>query len=130
MNAIAVLRETTESGVAISLMGENLALKAAVRPPAELLAKIREHKAEIVALLRQGAVDELTKCSTLGPEALATGYASAGEPVLNVMNPEIEPRREWWNAPVEGWRDGKLTIRNIVSGVETTINLRSEEDEG
>jgi len=40
-----------------SLNGDNLALKASAKPSAALLAKLKAHKAEIVALLRQEQSD-------------------------------------------------------------------------
>lgn len=37
--------------------------------------------------------------------------------------PSARMRLDWWNAPVEGWREGRMTLRNIVSGKETVIYL-------
>ncbi len=55
MSAQAVLKEAADSGVRVNLNGDRLALKAAASPPASLLAKLKQHKAEIVAALRQEA---------------------------------------------------------------------------
>jgi hypothetical protein len=64
MSALAVVREAAERGVRVSLNGDNVALKAAVKPSSELLAKLREHKRGIVALLRREARAETEKDET------------------------------------------------------------------
>lgn len=53
MSALAVILEATKAGVSLSLNGDRLALKAATKPSADLLASLKQHKAEIVALLRK-----------------------------------------------------------------------------
>jgi hypothetical protein len=53
MTAAGVLKEAADCGVLVNLNGDSLALKATTKPPASLLAKLKEHKVEIVALLRQ-----------------------------------------------------------------------------
>jgi hypothetical protein len=55
LSAQAVLKDAADRGVCVSLNGDNLAFKATVRPPPELLANLKMHKAEIVALLRNEA---------------------------------------------------------------------------
>jgi hypothetical protein len=55
LSALAIIKEAADCGVRVSLNGASLALKAVTKPSDELLAKLREHKAEIVALLRQEA---------------------------------------------------------------------------
>lgn len=45
------------------------------------------------------------------------------ERLLAEMGAEIERRRFWWKQPVDGWRDGRLTIRSIVTGEVATIRL-------
>ena len=52
-----MLKEAAACGVRLSLNGDNLALKASAKPSAALLAKLKAHKAEIVALLRQEQSD-------------------------------------------------------------------------
>jgi hypothetical protein len=52
MSAPAVLKEAADCGVRVSLNGDRVALKGAVKAPADLLAKLQKHKAAIVALLR------------------------------------------------------------------------------
>jgi hypothetical protein len=56
LSALAVIKEAAESGVRVSLNGDNVALKATVRPSMDLLARFQKHKRGIVALLRQAAV--------------------------------------------------------------------------
>jgi hypothetical protein len=55
MSALATLKEAAKCGVRVSLNGDSLALKAGTKPPPDLLAKLRTHKAEVVALLRKEA---------------------------------------------------------------------------
>lgn len=68
---------------------------------------IAEHKADIVDALsgrdRKRPASEAVRTET--------------EIVRN--RPEVE----WWRAPVEGWPD-ELTIRNMTTGLVTTIRLR------
>src|SRR3984893_11124532 len=45
-------RNLAQRGHRVSLNGDSLALKAATKPSASLLAKLKQHKAEIVAALR------------------------------------------------------------------------------
>lgn len=55
MSAATLIREAANAGVSIRLDGDKLALKAQVKPPGDLLDKIKASKPEIVALLRQAA---------------------------------------------------------------------------
>jgi hypothetical protein len=52
LSALAIIKEAADCGVSVSLNGDSLALKAATKPSASLLAKLKQHKAEIVAALR------------------------------------------------------------------------------
>jgi hypothetical protein len=45
-------RNLAQRGHRVSLNGDSLALMAATKPSASLLAKLKQHKAEIVAALR------------------------------------------------------------------------------
>jgi hypothetical protein len=67
MTAKAVMKEASVVGVQLRLDGEKLAMKAAAKPPDELLTKIKEHKAEIVALMRSKQF--LAAVQTIWPEA-------------------------------------------------------------
>lgn len=44
--------------------------------------------------------------------------------MLDGMAAENEGRRDWHAQPVEGWRDGRLELRNIVRGETNVIRLR------
>jgi hypothetical protein len=52
VSAEAILKQAADYGVEISLNGDNLALDADTKPPASLLANIKQHKAEIITRLR------------------------------------------------------------------------------
>jgi hypothetical protein len=52
LSAQAIIKQAADFGVSVSLNGDSLALKAATKPSASLLAKLKQHKAEIVAALR------------------------------------------------------------------------------
>ena len=53
MNARTIISEAMERGISLSLSGGNLALKSAAKPPDDLLARIKAHKNNIVAILEQ-----------------------------------------------------------------------------
>lgn len=67
MIAQAVLKEAADCGVRISLNGRSLALRAPVKPPESLLAKLKNHKAGIVALLRQQANEAASAATSRRP---------------------------------------------------------------
>jgi TubC N-terminal docking domain len=52
LSAQTTLKQAADFGVKLTLDGDRLAFKAPTKPPAGLLSTIREHKAEIIALLR------------------------------------------------------------------------------
>ncbi|WP_036258180.1 hypothetical protein [Methylocapsa aurea] len=84
MSALTIIKEASACGVLVSLNGDRLALKAVAKPPADLLAKLREHKAAIVTLLRQAE----SPTPELGAAALEERAAAAdGVP---------EPYRDAW----------------------------------
>jgi hypothetical protein len=55
LSAQAILEEAIERGVSVRLSGNSLSLKAVTKPPPDFLDKLRTHKAEIVAQLRNEA---------------------------------------------------------------------------
>jgi len=55
LNAWTIISEVIERGIILSLNGGNLALKGAAKPPDDLLARIKAHKNNIVAILKQEA---------------------------------------------------------------------------
>jgi hypothetical protein len=40
------------------------------------------------------------------------------------MEAERERRRDWHAQPVEGWRDGRLTIRNIARDETVVVDFK------
>ena len=52
MNAVRALKAARAAGIELELDGSALLLKAASKPPAEVLDALSRHKAEMVALLR------------------------------------------------------------------------------
>jgi hypothetical protein len=63
LTALDALRSAREAGVRIRLNGDDLELRAPMRPPDAVLGALRNHKPEIAALLRaatrpQGCSDE------------------------------------------------------------------------
>ncbi len=83
MSAQAILKDAADCGVRISLNGDNLAFKATVRPPPELLANLKTHKAEIVALLRNEAACSPEPDQVELEERKAMAMDSVPEPYLD-----------------------------------------------
>jgi hypothetical protein len=138
MIIVAVLKDLADNGVTLALKGDNLALKAAVRPPSELIERLREHKAEIVALLRQEAGSEQPSLpSGCEPPRSPSPFVASAEDarvsverLLGAMAAENERRRGWWREPVDGWSEGRLTIRSIDTGEATVIYLATTRGRG
>jgi TubC N-terminal docking domain len=55
MSAANLIRDAARTGVWVGLDGDKLALRAPVKPPDALLAKLKANKPEIIALLRHAA---------------------------------------------------------------------------
>ena len=55
MNAAELIEEVTSFGIQIQREGNDLLLKAEVKPPASLLALLSTHKADILTLLQSGS---------------------------------------------------------------------------
>jgi hypothetical protein len=47
------------------------------------------------------------------------------EALLGDMARENEARRDWWRQSVEGWREGRLELRSVISGETKIIFLRT-----
>ena len=75
MSAAAVVEEAIAAGIRLGLDGGDLALKAKARPPDALLAKLKAHKPEIVALLRAtGATNpNVARLTRVTPTELSKG---------------------------------------------------------
>lgn len=56
------------------------------------------------------------------PASLEDRRASV-EATYAQMEAERERRRDWYAQPVEGWRDGRLTLRNIARDETVVIDL-------
>ena len=124
MSLIALLQDAADTGVRISLRGSNLALKAAVKPPPQLIAELRAHKAEIVALLRERMCAAPAQPVSPRPEASSDDARATVERLLDVMAAENERRREWWTRPPKGWADGRITLRSALTSEIEIIDLR------
>jgi hypothetical protein len=53
MSPSAILKDATGRGVSVTSTGDKLVLRSREKPPDDLLNRLRQHKAEIIALLRQ-----------------------------------------------------------------------------
>ena len=105
MSALVALQSAAHWGVSLKLNDDKISFKARVRPPPELLDALREHKAEIIALLRQVACadpDEAEiverKAMAMGgvPEAYLDGWAR-----LQCQRPATVSDDEWRQAIVD-----------------------------
>lgn len=104
--AAKIIQEAQKSGLFLTAT-ETGTIKA--RGPSDVLARfkpaIATYKGEILAVL-SGQTPKRPQTSAPCPQVSA-------------------PRLDWWTAPVEGWREGFLVIRNIVRQDETVIRFRS-----
>jgi hypothetical protein len=104
--------------------------------PAEAIRKwgpaIRSQKPSLVAELSKAAKKfGWEKLADLPPDEPVGCRHGGIQPDVRQASRERQPDRlDWWNAPVEGWREGRLTIRNIPTGKVTTINLRAAKPQG
>jgi hypothetical protein len=48
------------------------------------------------------------------------------ERLLAAMAAENERRRDWYEKPVQDWRDGRLEIRSIMTGEHNVIYLATK----
>ena len=51
VNAAEILDRATSAGIEIFLIGDRVRVRAPQRPPDDLLAELRQHKADLLALL-------------------------------------------------------------------------------
>lgn len=52
MNAVPLFRRLRAFGIEIEVVGETLRLRAPTHPPPALIAEVRHHKSELIAILR------------------------------------------------------------------------------
>jgi hypothetical protein len=92
--------------------------------PAELaeLAEIRPGNRQISATSATSARGE-PENEIPAPVSLGERRASV-EKIYEGMAAERERRRDWYAQPVEGWRDGRLTMRNIARDETVVVDFR------
>jgi hypothetical protein len=104
MNARTIISEAMERGISLSLSGGNVTLKSAAKPPDDLLARIKAHKDNIVAILKQeAAVSAPPEPDDAGIEERAA-IAAGGVPGpyldtwarLQCQRPFGASDQEWW----------------------------------
>lgn len=136
MSASLLIKKAASEGISVRLESDNK-LKAC--GPSEARAKwlpiLREHKAELLASLagsepqtarppdRQGRGSWQTDNGGAVKSSLEERRAAV-EAIYARMEAERERRRDWYAQPVEGWREGRLTLRNIVRDETVVIDLR------
>jgi hypothetical protein len=64
------------------------------------------------------------------PPDLVARMRARRDEIIAILRAENEPKLDWWNQPVEGWREGRLVIRIIARDEIAVINLRDAEPEG
>ncbi len=121
-NEIAKSRRTTPGGIAAQALA--------------IVAREHERRRESILAVPASSKVLSTKVqlrAVPGPmplPAVATPLheecRSSVERLLHEMAAEYERRRDWWRAPVEGWNDGRLTIRSIVDGTTTVVHVATQ----
>ena len=111
MSAASILRQARGDGLDLTATPSGT---IKVRGPREAVAAwtpvIVENKAALLAEL--SAV----------PSPAADARASV-EKLLADMALDLDRRKDWWRQPVDGWREGRLEIRSVLTGEATTIRL-------
>ncbi|MGJ0533836.1 hypothetical protein [Methylocystis sp.] len=136
MSADLIIKKAAAEGVSVRLENDNK-LKAC--GPAEARAKwlpvLREHKSELLAELTGGNIKAARPQLRQGGESWRSydggsvensleEKRNAVETIYAQMEAERERRRDWHVLPVEGWRDGRLTLRNIARDETVVVDLR------
>ena len=110
MSAQAIIKQAADCGVSVSLNGDSLALTAATKPSASLLAKLKQHKAEIVAALRpEGGIAPPEHDEAEIEERKGMAMASVPEPYLDVWarlqcHPPMGASNEEWRQVIDAGR--------------------------
>jgi hypothetical protein len=76
LNAQALVDEARAAGIKFAMADGKVRLAASAPPPPELLARLREHKAEIAALPRKGS-PELEERKGLATDGVPEPYLDA-----------------------------------------------------
>ena len=64
VSAADILERARAAGISVTIDGDNLVLEAPTPPSADVLAALRNHKADIIALLTPGAGDSRASASS------------------------------------------------------------------
>ena len=94
MKAREALTSAARHGVEVRLDGENLTLEAATAPPDTVIAAIKQHKPEIVALLRAPAAHpapRIVKEPPFGCDHVPARYVAVWEALLAQRPPAAAP---------------------------------------
>jgi hypothetical protein len=136
MSASLLIKKAAAEGVSVKLENDK---KLKAYGPTEARAKwlpiLREHKSELLAALsasdRKTARPQLREggeswrpCDGGSVETSFEDRRASVEAIYAQMEAERERRRDWWERPVEGWRDGRLTIRNIARDETVVVDFR------
>ena len=89
MSATEAIKAAARHGVQLTLAGNDLVMKAPVKPPVAVLDTIKRHKAEIVGLLREGPLDAY---------GFPVGQFERELGALKVANAEIYANPQPWKA--------------------------------
>jgi len=95
LSALAIIQKAAECGISLSLNGDNVAFKASAKPSPDMLAALKQHKPEIVALLRQEAGAEADKSMAAGGAQRAYSDAFA---MLQLQQPMGVGEHDWRQA--------------------------------
>jgi hypothetical protein len=119
----SLIRQAASEGIRITLENnDRLMAYGPAQARARWIPILRQHKQGIVAELAQLTMqtDRERACN------LNQGGAppAAVEAIYAQMEAERERRRDWYAQPVEGWRDGRLTIRNIARDETVVVDFR------
>jgi hypothetical protein len=124
VTAAAVLREARAAGISIEAEGEHLRIRGRGKPPEEILRRLREHRDEILEVLRREAVTpsitvaedivELARMPTEALSAVVRGLCVL--PGVRVANAEPLPNLPQGVKAAVYFRrrDGALTLERII----------------
>jgi hypothetical protein len=102
MNPADALRKARQAGITITLVEDgDLSLQAAEEPPADVIKALRQHKSEIVELLRKPAaatsMPQIVKQESYGSAGVPECYRSTWE-ALQFQCPAEIPEPQWRQA--------------------------------
>jgi hypothetical protein len=110
MSAAAILRQARGDGLELSATPAG---NIKVRGPREAVAAwtpiVIKNKDALLAELSSGLSRADVRASV--------------DALLADMAAENDRRRGWWREPVDGWREGRMEWRNVVTGETTVIRL-------